>query len=506
MASEPGTAVEQPGSAAAASSAAGVQVSRQRLPLGRKGRRLSYDLRLRLWLALLSVPTVVCAGLLAYTTWSSWVVAWGVVLAAAIAYALLAAALFDQFTRPLQTLANVVAALREDDFSFRARGGRRGDSLGDLALEINALAGMLQTQRGSARDALTLAERVMDAMRTPVLAFAADGTLRLLNPAAANAFALHPRSAIGRSADSLGLKSLFHLADGAVHTHPAVSGVAGETRWSVRRSRFRLGGVPHELVVLADVDAALREEERVAWQRLIRVLSHEINNSLTPITSLAGSLRTRLPGLQEDPGETILSAGHLADLRRGLHLIEDRALSLHRFLQAYQQLARLPRPNLQPVVFSELVHRVVALESRMAIQLLPGPEVVLSVDPAQIEQLLINLLANAVEAASSPGTPTEGPVVAVSWTAQAAELLLQVEDNGPGLTDTANLFVPFYTTKPGGSGIGLVLAQQIAQAHHGALTLANRQGWVGCSAELRLPLRPASREEQVVRNGRVLPL
>ena len=498
MASEPEAPRLQPAggfSAAAETATAGSaqQSVRRRLPLARKGRRLSFDLRLRLWLTILALPTIACAGFLAYAAWSSWVLAAGLMLVAAVIYAFAAAALFGQITRPLQTLANVVAALREDDFSFRARGGRRGDSLGDLALEINSLAGTLQTQRGSARDALTLAERVMNAMRTPVLAFAADGTLRLLNPAAASAFGLHSGKTTGRSVASLGLEPLFHLPDGAIHTHPAVSGVAGETRWSVRRSRFRLGGVPHELVVLADVDAALREEERIAWQRLIRVLSHEINNSLTPITSLAGSLRTRLPGLpasaeETQPGTSMLGATQLGDLRRGLHLIEDRALSLHRFLQAYQQLARLPRPNLQPVVLSELVQRVVALEGRLPIRLLPGPDVVLSLDPAQIEQLLINVLRNAVEAALSHEMPDEAAVVMGSWSAQSAELVLRVEDNGPGITDTANLFVPFYTTKPGGSGIGLVLAQGIAQAHRGGLTLANRQEGAGCRAELRLPL------------------
>ncbi len=465
-----------------------IQYKRKRLPLGRNGRRLSFDLRLRLWLLVLALPTVCCVGCLAYASGSSGILAVGISIAVALLYALVAAALFEQITRPLQTLSNVVAALREDDFSFRARGARRGDSLGDLALEINSLAGTLQAQRGNARDALTLAERVMHAMRTPVLAFAADRTLRLVNPAAAHAFALTSVRAIGRSVESLGLDPLFALADGAIYARPAVSGVAGETRWSVRRSTFRLGGVPHELLVLSDVDAALREEERTAWQRLIRVLSHEINNSLTPITSLAVSLLTRLPGIEQIGENANIGSASLADLHRGLHLIQDRGISLHRFLQAYQQLTRLPRPNLQPVPLFDLVHRVVSFETRLPIQIQPGPEICVSLDSAQIEQLLINLFGNAVEAALSIDAPDHTPHVAVSWSVNASEILLRVDDNGPGLAATANLFVPFYTTKPGGSGIGLVLAKQIAQAHGGSLTLVNRKGATGCRAELRLPL------------------
>lgn len=462
---------------------------RRRVPLGASRRRLSYDLRLRFWLCALAVPLLVCAGMGAWLASQSMLLTVAAIVGTAVVAAIALSSFFEQITRPLQTLANVVSALREEDFSFRARGARRGDSLGDLALEINFLAGTLQTQRGAARDALTLAERVMGAMRTPVLAFAADGTLRLLNPAAESAFALPRREALGRSAQSLGLQPLFRLADGAIHAHPAVSSVAGEMRWSLHRSNFRLGGVPHELFVLSDVNAALREEERIAWQRLVRVLSHEINNSLTPITSIAGSLRSRLP--LDDAWLPPEGSLDMTDLRRGLSLIQDRALSLHHFLQAYQQLSRLPRPQRQSVAVTELLHRVAHLETRIPVIVHEGPELSLHVDPAQMEQLLINLLRNAVDAALSVTAPQHEPSVQLSWMTQAAEFVLRVEDNGPGLTDTANLFVPFYTTKPEGSGIGLPLAKQIAAGHDGTLSLANSEDHSGCAAELRLPLMTA---------------
>jgi len=463
----------------------------------RERRRLTYDLRLRLWLAGLTVPSILCVMGLTWLLWHSFLASFGFAAAFALVLILLTISLFEQITRPLQTLANAVAALRENDFSFRARGAHRGDSLGDLAVEINALANTLQSQRGVTRDALTLAEQVMGAMRTPVLAFAEDGSLRLINPAAENAFSLSRAMVLGQSAASLGLESLFQLADGAIHAEPAVSGMAGQTRWSLHRSTFRLGGVPHQLFVLSDVNAALREEERIAWQRLIRVLSHEINNSLTPITSIAASLRSRL-GSDAAP-----SSGEVArerdgtewksDLRRGLQLIEERGLSLHRFLQEYQQLARLPPPSLRAVALADLLRRVVGLETRLPVRLEGGPPLVLQLDPAQIEQLLINLLRNAVEAALSGDTPAQA-AVSVRWAVAGEELALQIQDNGPGLTDTANLFVPFYTTKPSGTGIGLALAKQIASGHGGTLTLVNRELSSGCIAELRLPMaRPSER-------------
>ncbi len=440
----------------------------RRVPLGRTARRVSYERRVRIWLGVLGLPLVVCAGVLVGVEGGGAGEIAGVCAGLALGWWIAGAYFFEQLTRPLQTLANVVAALREDDFSFRARGAMRGDSLGDLALEVNALAGMLQGQRNSAQDALTLVERVMSSMEAPVLAFHADGRLRLLNRAAMTAFGLH--GMVGAQAKTVGLGELLTVADQGVYA-------AGTARWAVRRTTFRLQGVPHALVVLSDVAAALREEERLAWQRLIRVLSHEINNSLTPIKSLAGSLRTRLPGLAGDG---------VPEFRRGLELIEDRAASLNRFLQAYQQLTRLPPPSLARVELGDLLRRVVHLETRMGVELEDGPEMAVMADGDQVQQLLINLVKNAVEAAMSADSGRK-PEVVMRWEVDGTQAVVKVCDNGPGLTNPANVFVPFYTTKPEGSGIGLVLAQQIAAGHGGAVALYNNPT-VGCTAELRLPL------------------
>jgi len=451
-----------------------------RLPLGRSGRRLSFERRVRLWLYLLGLPTAVLCWLLMREHGVEWLEQGFVLLAVVLGWMFAVSVLMEQIVRPLQTLANVVAALREDDYSFRARGGQRNDAVGDLALEVNRLAGMLQGQRAGALEAMALVERVMRSMQSPVLAFDPEGRLRLLNVAGERAFGLRGETAIGEAAAQLKLGELLDIGDDDVIS--LGSGLQ-QGRWMVKRTGFRLRGVPHTLLVLSDVSAALREEERLAWERLIRVLGHEINNSLTPIKSIAGSLRGRLAALNGGAGERV-------DFERGLEVIENRSDSLNRFLQAYRQLMRLPAPKLREVSLAGLVTRVGELERRLDVGVAGGVDVVLQIDADHIEQALINLVRNAADAALSPDAVEGiGAQVEISWQVVGAEVVIAVVDNGPGLTNAGNLFVPFYTTKPGGTGIGLVLAQQIAQAHRGSVQLTNRvDGHAGCVAELRLPL------------------
>ena len=218
------------------------------------------------------------------------------------------------------------------------------------------------------------------------------------------------------------------------------------------------------------------EEERRAWQRIVRVLGHELNNSLTPISSISGSLKSLLNRADKP-------ADWEEDVLHGLSVISSRSQSLGRFVESYSKLARLPQPKPEPVEVDTLVRRVVGMETRLSVHLVPGPPVTIDADGGQIEQLLINLLRNAVDASLETGG-----TVYTGWTRSSAHLDIWVEDEGPGLANTSNLFVPFFTTKKGGSGIGLVLSRQIAEAHRGTLTLENRNEGRGCEARLRLPL------------------
>jgi two-component system nitrogen regulation sensor histidine kinase NtrY len=455
-------------------------VQRKRLPLGASRRRLSFERRLRVWLYLLGLPGLVLLGVLLWQHSVEISILCLSLLIFAACWGVAASVFIEQVTRPLQTLSNVVAALREDDYSFRARGGRRNDALGDLALEINALAAMLQNQRAGSLEAMALVERVMSSMQSPVLAFDPESRLKLLNTAGERAFGLRVPTALGLSAEKLKLGHLLGASDDELFS---LDGTQQAARWVVKRTGFRLHGVPHTLLVLSDVSAALHEEERTAWEKLIRVLGHEINNSLTPIKSIAGSLRGRLSSLR------IASSLENNDFESGLAVIENRAESLNRFLHAYQQLMGLPVPKLVPVSLLTLAECAARLETRVKISLADTSDVMLDVDADQIQQALINLTRNAVEAALSSEMPAKkNPEVEIAWESTASEIVITILDNGSGLTNPGNLFVPFYTTKENGTGIGLVLAQQIAQAHKGSVRLANRiDGQTGCRAELRLP-------------------
>jgi len=295
---------------------------------------------------------------------------------------------------------------------------------------------------------------------------------------------------LGRTAMEIGLAACMQAESETVVPLPFQGPNA---RWLVRRSSFRQKGVPHTLIVLSDVSRALREEERGAWQRLIRVLGHELNNSLTPIKSIAGTLRAQISHARAEADPT-------EDFERGLSIIETRADSLNRFLQAYRRLAQMPPPVVRKTLIAPIVQRVAALEAKLPVQVLSSPPVELMVDPDLLEQMLINLTRNAVEAALEPRHPVPAqntaakgnlhngePRVVVRWELTEKDLVLTIEDNGPGLGNPANVFVPFYTTKPSGSGIGLVLSRQIAEAHGGSIELSNRTDQQGCQARVMLP-------------------
>jgi PAS domain S-box-containing protein len=385
-----------------------------------------------------------------------------------------AALVRERFTRPLQTLSNMLAAVREGDYSIRARGADTNSAMGLALWEVNALADLLRGQRLDALEATALLRRVMESIDVAVFAFDEEQRLRLVNRDGEQLLGQTAERTLGLDAAALGLASALEGETPRL-VDLALAGRGG--RWELRRGAYRQDGRPHQLVVLSDLTRALREEEREAWWRLIRVLSHEINNSLAPIQSLAGSLQTLLRRGGPQAG---------GDVQQGLEVIESRAQALGRFLHAYAELARLPRPTPGDVDVSQWVRRAVGLETRLAVEIRPGPDVRLWADGDQLDQLLINLLRNAADAALE----TRGGV-RVAWSVADGWLDLAVEDEGPGLADTTNLFVPFFTTKPNGSGIGLTLSRQIAEAHGGTLVLENRPTGRGCVARVRLRVSDA---------------
>ncbi len=445
----------------------------------------SFEAKIKILITSLCVPIFALSAVLLWIEHVSLSLIIGSLTTLALVVLLVASIFLEQVVRPLQTLANVVAALREEDFSFRARGATPQDSLGELAIEINQLADAMQSQRLSALEAVALLRRVILEMDAPILAFDELGTLRVVNPAAERVLHLVAGRDLGRTADELGLRKILDEPDEGITT---IEDQGQQARWMVRRSSFRQRGVPHTLLVLSDVSTALREEERLAWRRLIRVLGHELSNSLAPIKSIAGSLRSRIAQMPPE---------NAASFERGLNVIESRAESLNRFVQAYRQLATLPSPMLKRVPLAALLDRIAGLETRLTVQVEDVQPVSLMADPDQMEQLLINLVKNAVDAAvderEEAGLVSK-PAVRIRSRVAGDMVSILIEDNGPGLTNTSNLFVPFYTTKKSGSGVGLVLARQIAEAHGGSLELRNRTDIIGCQAEVRIPIAAGERD------------
>jgi len=450
-------------------------------PGGRKRRRRRlYERRIRLFSTLLAAPGLAVALIFTFQqNWSrdaKWSLAAGLVLL----FLIFEAALHDQVIRPLQTLTNVVSSLREEDFSFRARGAAPNDALGELATEVNQLADALSEQKTSAIEATELLKRVVEEIDTPLFTFDPAGKLKLVNSAGSRLLQQSKEELLGRTASDIGLTAFFQSETGAT----SVSPLSPNARWLVRRTSFREKGVPHTLILLSDVSRVLREEERSAWQRLIRVLGHELNNSLTPIKSIAGTLLLRVRAMT-------IGIEERADFEKGLGIIEARSASLNRFLQAYRQIAQMPSPKLQPTPVRSLVERTAELETRVRVQVEGGPEVNVKADPDQLEQVLINLVRNAAEAVIQAGNQSaDTPPVSIRWSLNSHHLQIQVVDSGPGLLNPENAFVPFYTTKESGSGIGLALCRHIVEAHGGTIQLFNRPDDGGCIATISLPVRP----------------
>ena len=446
-----------------------------------KRHRLLYERRIAIFAVLAALPGVVIATIMIWTHPWSRDVKIALTLLEFFLWFILTLTLLEQIVRPLQTLSNVVSALREEDYSFRAREANPNDSLGELSLEINTLADILTEQRIQTIEATALLRRVVDEIDAPIFTFDPDQKLRLVNAAGERLLQQASARMLGRTATELGLDACFEARNASL---VSLQYSAPNARWMVRKRSFRQNGVPHTLIVLSDVSRALRDEERSAWQRLIRVLGHELNNSLAPIMSIAGSLATRLPQLD-------LPEGVKSDYQRGLDIIESRTGALHRFLQSYRRLATMPSPKLQQVELRPLAERVAILETRLPVRIEPGSDVTLMIDPDLIEQMLINLIRNAVDSALEQAQATQGgePEVVLRWHQDNGSVLLMVQDNGIGLLNPSNAFVPFYTTKQGGSGIGLVLSQQIAEAHGGTIELANRKDTRGCIVTVQLPNR-----------------
>ena len=432
----------------------------------------SFERRLALDLALLLAPLGVVALVAGHVEAVGRQVEVWIVLAV-LAAVPLAWRLYRRVLYPIRGLANLLDAVKEGDYSLRGVAAGDDGAFGAAVREVNALAAALREHRLATEETSGLLSKVLGSIDIAIFGFDAERRLRLVNPAGAKLVGRSADDALGASADELGLAPCLDRSDDIVDC--AFAGGSG--RYQTRHHRFRDHGEARDLVTLSDVSRPLRDEERTAWQRLIRVLSHELGNSLGPIRSIAHSLGDVVRGEPQ-------ALDWRDDMLAALDIIADRADSLHRFAGTYSALSRLPEPVRRACDVERLLARVAAMEPRVPVRVEAQGELrPVPLDPDLIEQAVINLVRNAADA-TLPATDA----IVIACAIRADRLHIDVIDAGSGLAGVDNLFVPFFSTKPGGAGVGLVLARQIVEAHDGRLRLRNRDGATGCVAQIEMPV------------------
>lgn len=432
-----------------------------------------YEQRIIRTVLLAVVPLIVIVLTLAWKSHVGGRVRWTIVAVVIVCLFLVTVRLHDHIVYPVRTVASLLGAIREEDYSMRGRFAQGDDVMSEVMAEINGLTVMLEDRKLEALEAAALLRAVLGEIDAAIFTFDDAHALRLVNRAGERLLDAPTERLLGRGAKDIGLGDLLTQKAPEIIDR-RFAGANG--RWSVRRSTFREKGRVHLLLVITDVTRALREEQVQAWQKIVRVLGHELNNSLAPIKSIAVSVE-QLVVREPRPD------GWADDIARGARVIANRSEALTRFMRGYAQLARLPQPRKRAMWLGDVVRRATALETRVPVSIASNGDVTIAADPDQIEQLIINIVKNAADAALETGGG-----VSIDWSLQGNVATLRVCDDGPGLSGSANLFVPFFTTKPEGTGIGLVLSRQIAEAHGGSLTLENRNDGRGAVAALELPI------------------
>ncbi len=348
-------------------------------------------------------------------------------------------------------------AMQNQDYSLQAKAVFQKGIAAQLQLQLQQLSEQLQQRKSYFDEQQFLLYRLIDQLNTPILVFDHKQQLSYANNEFSQLFGRPWQSMRHATAESLGLSALPHW--NFVNKEKA-------KQWQIRQSRFLDQGQRHQLLVFINIQAALRETQLQAWQQLIRVLSHEIRNSLTPVLSLSEHLQQKLP-----PGRD----------QDALALIRERSQHLQDFVSRYAELNKELRIQHQQINAGQLFHSLQLLFQQCQLQAC-GTELVFKSDQMLLQQVLINLIKNAIEAGSPAGT------VQLNFIQKNHNLEIQLLDQGSGLSNQQDLFVPFYSTKPQGQGIGLALCRQIIEQLGGELNLTNRtDGITGSCATLSLP-------------------
>jgi len=388
----------------------------------------------------------------------------------------------QQAEHQFRTLSNIVEAMIQGDYSLKGR-LQSNKAFEELLALVNSLSDTLSRHTIEARESRLLLERIMEQMDAMVLAVDEKGCLVMANASAKKLF-LTSIITNNQSNDFLGLK-LAELSLGAAIVN-APAGIitfndnALKGEHFLFKESFLSEGKVHQLYLITSADRLLMEKERKAWQSLLRVLSHELNNSLTPIIAISQAMQRKL---KTNPNEGEFNVSSLSE---GVNIINERAGSLSTFIASYSKLSHLPKPTKQMVSLKALLNNITNLfpdcTFTVTSNIASFEQFMIEVDGSQIEQVLINLFKNSIEAMELLSVKS----IDIVCNSDKKWLSLSVIDKGAGITNNDNLFVPFYSTKVHGSGIGLTLCRQILFNHNGLITLQNNE--VGAEAILTLPL------------------
>lgn len=381
-----------------------------------------------------------------------------------------------------RSISNLLDAMIQGDYTLRARSDQSSGALDELVIAINGLANRLSQQRWESVESQLLVRTIIEHIDVAIIALSERNEIRFINPAANKLLGLD-----GNETDTQLVHQLAFAQAITSGCNQVVELSLGhqQGRFNVHVEEFRESGLQHKLLFITDVRTLLRSEERKAWQSLVRVISHEINNSLSPIASISQTLKRLVERQAANAGTVSVPAvANNQDLIDGLTIISERASSLSQFVESYKQLAKLPEPQKKLVSIREVIEKTCLLFDARAIVIQTDTDAQLWIDPIQFEQVLINLIKNAFEAMAQ--IKPLG-IVTISWETNTPYFKLEIRDQGSGISNPDNLFVPFYSTKKQGSGIGLVLCRQIVEAHNGHFIITNRADTAGCCARIEIP-------------------
>lgn len=385
----------------------------------------------------------------------------------------------------LRSLTSVVEGMLQGDFSLKARQELTSSGLSSLVNSINTLSHELSSHKLANIEKRALLEKIITQIDIGVITADEDGNVSAINRAAIVMLQIEQESPI-KTLQQIPLtlpdkpgKALVHLQFGEQFK-----------KLYVQVDSFREFGSDQTLILITDMNHVLRQEELKSWESLVRVISHEINNSLAPIASLSNSLIDIVNHCDFNQPDALQDARE--DITSSAKIISDRAKSLTDFIAQYRSLTHINQPQREVITIRALVNPILPLFAPQKIMLEGDADLVCALDSTQIKQVLINLLKNAVEAIQHPdaGDALAAITIAVAVIQfpQGNKLRIDIIDSGCGIRHNQNLFVPFYTTKAQGSGIGLALSRQIIELHQGSLRIFNRETAQGCCARIELPL------------------